>query len=170
MCKSRYVIFLNFFLSASIAFGGGAPYSTTFGVDLTNVTISLPTIVPYSLPGQEEHGHTINEVFFLGTYTNGKPDIKLHLFCREIDVTTGTEVDADLGSVDGVLVGTGSLYVWPTDPQADPQAMHIDAHYPPRGRRYVTNAKPGTTPPSKRVVVEGAGNSTADGVRITDHG
>jgi hypothetical protein len=171
MGKSRYLILLNFLLSASIAFSGGASYPPAYNVNLANVTITIGTIVPYSLAGQGQGSHTINEVFFLGRYTkgvrdDGTPDTNLHLFCRESDASTGAVLDVDLGPVDSVLSET-SLYVWSTDPQADD--VHIDAHYPPRLARYVTNTKPGTAAAStnKRVEVNGAGKGT-DGVHAND--
>jgi hypothetical protein len=158
MCKSRCLILLNLFLSASIAFSGGGP-------DLSTVKIDIPTIVPYSLVGQG--GNTINEVFFLGTYTTGT-DRNQHLFCREVDASTGAALDVDLGAVDTATLLPGKpLYVWSTDPQEN--TVHIYAHYPPPMRYLTSNAKPGTpvTSNNKRVEVTGVGKG-ANGVHITD--
>jgi hypothetical protein len=173
MRKSYFIVLSSFFLCASIAFNGGAdcttgPWTSNYNRNLgtaTNINRYTVTIVPYSLPGQEQHGHTINEIFFLGRYTSGSDTTNLHLFCHEVDASTGDVVDADLGCVQqGVLDETRPLYVWPTDPEISMRAM---SHYPVR---YVTNIPPGKPASTNtRVEVQGVGNSS-DGVKITAEG
>jgi hypothetical protein len=164
MCKSHYFVLSTFFLCASIAFSDcPKPQAPIYNVDLTTVNVSIQTIVAYSLVGQERSGHTVNEVFFLGSYKSDSTNL-LHLFCREVDASTGTELDVDLGCVQGVLLDK-PLYVWPSDPKAN--NMHAMSHYPVR---YVTNVPPGSKIDSSntRVEVKGVGNdNNPDGVYVS---
>lgn len=67
-----------------------------YNVDPTKVTIYGATIGTYSFVGQGSH--TINEIFFLGTLNSDTTTPKpTHLFCREIDASTGAAFDVDLG-------------------------------------------------------------------------
>jgi hypothetical protein len=164
MRKSHQFIVSAIFLNAVIAC---TPHSPTpclssqpakYDPDLTTVNVSVQTIVPYA--DYDENRHIIFDVFMLGRYASDSTKA-LHLFCREVDSSTGKAFDVDLGCVEGVL-SEGTLYVWQNDPHGGEAAT---SHYPVRS---VTNTPRGPASPSiKRVLVNGSGKGT-DGVHVGD--